>query len=228
MNKRLKKIIDENDFTKKFNIDEAVDLAINTATTKFDETIDICMNLNIDSKNGEQNVRGTITLPKGLGKKVKVCVFAKEDKQQEAKDAGADIVGGDELIEKVEEGFVDFDRCISTPDMMSKVGKLGKVLGPRSLMPNPKLGSVTNDLKKAIEDAKAGEIEYKNSDTLVQAGIGKSSFDKEEIKKNIIFFVEKISKDKPSGVKGDFIKRLFISPTMGPGINIDLGSINNS
>ena len=228
MNKRLKKIIDENDFTKKFNIDEAVDLAINTATTKFDETIDICMNLNIDSKNGEQNVRGTITLPKGLGKKVKVCVFAKEDKQQEAKDAGADIVGGDELIEKVEDGFTDFDRCISTPDMMSKVGKLGKVLGPRSLMPNPKLGSVTNDLKKAIEDAKAGEIEYKNSDTLVQAGIGKSNFDKEEIKKNIIFFVEKISKDKPSGIKGDFIKRLFISPTMGPGINIDLGSINNS
>ena len=228
MNKRLKKIIDENDFTKKFNIDEAVDLAINAATTKFDETIDICMNLNIDSKNGEQNVRGTITLPKGLGKKVKVCVFAKEDKQQEAKDAGADIVGGDELIEKVEDGFTDFDRCISTPDMMSKVGKLGKVLGPRSLMPNPKLGSVTNDLKKAIEDAKAGEIEYKNSDTLVQAGIGKSSFDKEEIKKNIIFFVEKISKDKPSGIKGDFIKRLFISPPMGPGINIDLGSINNS
>ena len=227
MNKRLKKIFEENDFEKRFNIDEAVELAINTATTKFDETIDICMNLNIDSKNGEQNVRGTIKLPKGLGKKVRVCVFAKEDKQQEAKDAGADIVGGDELIEKVEGGYTDFDRCISTPDMMSKVGKLGKVLGPRSLMPNPKLGSVTNDLKKAVEDAKAGEIEYKNSDTLVQAGIGKSSFDKDEIKKNIIFFVEKISKDRPSGIKGDFIKKVFISPTMGPGINIDLGSIGN-
>ena len=227
MNKRLKKIFDENDFEKKFNIDDAVELAINTATTKFDETIDICMNLNIDPKNGEQNVRGTIKLPKGLGKKVRVCVFANEDKQQEAKDAGADIVGGDELIEKVEGGFTDFDRCISTPDMMSKVGKLGKVLGPRSLMPNPKLGSVTNDLKKAVEDAKAGEIEYKNSDTLVQAGIGRSSFDKEEIKKNIVFFVEKISKDRPSGIKGDFIKRIFISPTMGPGINVDLGSINN-
>ena len=227
MNKRLKKIFDENDFEKKFNIDEAVELAINTATTKFDETIDICMNLNIDPKNGEQNVRGTIKLPKGLGKKVRVCVFANEDKQQEAKDAGADIVGGDELIEKVEGGFTDFDRCISTPDMMSKVGKLGKVLGPRSLMPNPKLGSVTNDLKKAVEDAKAGEIEYKNSDTLVQAGIGRSSFDKEEIKKNIVFFVEKISKDRPSGIKGDFIKRIFISPTMGPGINVVLGSINN-
>ena len=185
------------------------------------------MNLNIDPKNGEQNVRGTIKLPKGLGKKVIVCVFAKDDKQQEAKDAGADIVGGDELIEKVEGGFTDFDRCISTPDMMSKVGKLGKVLGPRSLMPNPKLGSVTSDLKKAVEDAKAGEIEYKNSDTLVQAGIGKSSFDKEEIKKNIMFFIDKISKDRPSGIKGDFIKRIFISPTMGPGINIDLGSIGN-
>jgi len=227
MNKRLKKIFDENDFEKKFNINEAVELAINSSTTKFDETIDICMNLNIDPKNGEQNVRGTIKLPKGLGKKVIVCVFAKEDKQQEAKDAGADIVGGDELIEKVEGGFTDFDRCISTPDMMSKVGKLGKVLGPRSLMPNPKLGSVTNDLKKAVEDAKSGEIEYKNSDTLVQAGIGKSSFDKDEIKNNIIFFVEKISKDRPSGIKGDFIKRVFISPTMGPGINIDLGSIGN-
>ena len=227
MNKRLKKIFEGNDFEKKFNIDEAVELAINTATTKFDETIDICMNLNIDPKNGEQNVRGTIKLPKGLGKKVRVCVFAKEDKQQEAKDAGADIVGGDELIEKVEGGFTDFDRCISTPDMMSKVGKLGKVLGPRSLMPNPKLGSVTNDLKKAVEDAKAGEIEYKNSDTLVQAGIGKSSFEKDEIKNNIIYFVEKISKDRPAGIKGDFIKRIFISPTMGPGINIDLGSIGN-
>ena len=227
MNKRQKKIFEKNDFEKKYNINEAVELAINTSTTKFDETIDICMNLNIDPKNGEQNVRGIIKLPKGLGKKVRVCVFAKEDKQQEAKDAGADIVGGDELIEKVEGGFTDFDRCISTPDMMSKVGKLGKVLGPRSLMPNPKLGSVTNDLKKAIEDAKAGEIEYKNSDTLVQAGIGKSSFEKEEIKKNIIYFVEKISKDRPSGIKGDFIKRIYISPTMGPGINIDLGSIGN-
>ena len=227
MNKRLKKIFDENNFEKKFSIDEAVELAINTATTKFDETIDICMNLNIDPKNGEQNVRGTIKLPKSLGKKIKVCVFAKEDKQQEAKDAGADIVGGDELVEKVEGGFTDFDRCISTPDMMSKVGKLGKVLGPRSLMPNPKLGSVTNDLKKAVEDAKAGEIEYKNSDTLVQTGIGKSSFEKEQIKKNIVFFVGKISKDRPSGIKGDFIKRIFISPTMGPGINIDLGSIES-
>jgi large subunit ribosomal protein L1 len=227
MNKRLKKIYKENNLDLQFNLEEAVDLAINSSTTKFDETIDICMNLNIDPKNGEQNVRGTIKLPKSLGKEVKVCVFAKEDKHQEAKDAGADIVGGDELIGKVEEGYTDFDRCISTPDMMSKVGKLGKVLGPKGLMPNPKLGSVTNDLKKAVENAKTGEIEYKNSDTLVQVGIGKSSFKKEEIKDNIIFFVKAISKNRPTGIKGEFVRKVLISPTMGPGINIDINTIKS-
>lgn len=227
MNKRLKKIYKENNLDLQFNLEEAVDLAINSSTTKFDETIDICMNLNIDPKNGEQNVRGTIKLPKSLGKEVKVCVFAKEDKHQEAKDAGADIVGGDELIGKVEEGYTDFDRCISTPDMMSKVGKLGKVLGPKGLMPNPKLGSVTNDLKKAVENAKTGEIEYKNSDTLVQVGIGKSSFKKEEIKDNIIFFVKTISKNRPTGIKGEFVRKVLISPTMGPGINIDINTIKS-
>ena len=182
------------------------------------------MNLNIDPKNGEQNVRGKIKLPKSLGKNVKVCVFASDDKQQEAKDAGADIVGSDELVEKVENGFVEFDRCISTPDMMSKVGKLGKVLGPRNLMPNPKLGSVTNDLKQAIEDAKSGELEFKNSDTLIQAGIAKSDFEKSDVINNIKFFYETISKERPSGIKGDFVKKVSISPTMGPGININLDS----
>ena len=226
MSKRMKAILNENDFSQSQSLDSAVDTAIKTSTTKFNETIDICLNLNIDPKNGEQNVRGKMKLPKGLGKKVIVCVFASEDKQQEAKDAGADIVGSDELIQKVESGYTDFDRCISTPDMMSKVGKLGKVLGPRNLMPNPKLGSVTNDIKKAVEDAKAGEIEYKNSDTLVQAGIAKADFDRTEIISNIKFFVETISKDRPSGVKGDFIKKVFISPTMGPGINIDINSIS--
>ena len=226
MSKRMKAILNENDFSQSQSLDSAVDTAIKTSTTKFNETIDICLNLNIDPKNGEQNVRGKMKLPKGLGKKVRVCVFASEDKQQEAKDAGADIVGSDELIQKVESGYTDFDRCISTPDMMSKVGKLGKVLGPRNLMPNPKLGSVTNDIKKAVEDAKAGEIEYKNSDTLVQAGIAKADFDRTEIISNIKFFVETISKDRPSGVKGDFIKKVFISPTMGPGINIDINSIS--
>ena len=194
MSKRIKKIIADNDFSKSYSLDDAVDLAIKVSTCKFNETIDICMNLNIDPKNGEQNVRGKIQLPKGLGKNVKVCVFASDDKQQEAKAAGADIVGADELVEKVEGGFIDFDRCISTPDMMPKVGKLGKVLGPRNLMPNPKLGSVTNDLKKAVEDAKAGEIEYKNSDTLIQAGIAKSDFQKDEVLNNVKYFVETITK----------------------------------
>ena len=224
MSKRIKKIIADNDFSKSYSLEDAVDLAIKSSTCKFNETIDICMNLNIDPKNGEQNVRGKIQLPKGLGKKVKVCVFASDDKQQEAKAAGADIVGADELVEKVEGGFIDFDRCISTPDMMPKVGKLGKVLGPRNLMPNPKLGSVTNDLKKAVEDAKAGEIEYKNSDTLIQAGIAKSDFQKDEILNNVKYFVEKITKERPSGIKGEFVKKVSISPTMGPGIDINTGS----
>ena len=151
-------------------------------------------------------------------------MFASDEKQQEAKEAGADIVGSDELVEKVENGFVDFDRCISTPDMMSKVGKLGKVLGPRNLMPNPKLGSVTNDLKQAVEDAKAGELEFKNSDTLVQAGIAKSDFEKSDVINNIKFFYETISKERPSGIKGDFVRKVSISPTMGPGINVNLDS----
>ena len=224
MSKRIKKIIADNDFSKSYSLEDAVDLAIKASTCKFNETIDICMNLNIDPKNGEQNVRGKLQLPKGLGKKVKVCVFASDDKQQEAKAAGADIVGADELVEKVEGGFIDFDRCISTPDMMPKVGKLGKVLGPRNLMPNPKLGSVTNDLKKAVEDAKAGEIEYKNSDTLIQAGIAKSDFQKDEILNNVKYFVETITKERPSGIKGEFVKKVSISPTMGPGIDINTGS----
>ena len=226
MNKRMKDILGQNDFSKSYNLGDAIDLAMKSSTTKFDETIDICMNLNIDPKNGEQNVRGKLKLPKSLGKQVRVCVIVSEDKQQEAKDAGADIVGSDELVQKVEGGFTDFDRCIASPDMMSKVGKLGKVLGPRNLMPNPKLGTVTNNIKQAIDDAKAGEIEYKSNETLIQAGIAKSSFAKEDIKKNIQFFVEKISKDRPSGVKGDFVKKIYISPTMGPGVNVDLNSID--
>ncbi len=226
MSKRMKNILSENDLEKSYDIADAVDIALKTSTTKFDETIDLCMNLNIDPKNGEQNVRGKIKLPKSLGKQVKVCVFVPEDKQQEAKEAGADIVGSDELIQKVEAGFTDFDRCIASPDMMPKVGKLGKVLGPRNLMPNPKLGTVTNDIKKAIDDAKEGEIEYKNNETLVQAGIAKSSFDKEDITKNIQFFVENISKNRPTGIKGDFVKKIHISPTMGPGIIVNINTLN--
>ena len=225
MKKRLKKIYSEFDKTKLYSVDEGVDIAINSSSAKFEETIDIAINVNVDPKKSEQNVRGKIQLPKSLGKTIKVCVFANADKIDEAKDAGADLVGGDELVEKVQAGFTDFDRCIATPDMMAKVGKLGQVLGPRGLMPNPKLGTVTTNVKKAVEDAKAGELEYKTNGIVIHSGVGKSKFNKEELVSNIKFFVETISKDKPSGVKGDFIKSISISPTMGPGIKLDLSSL---
>ena len=225
MKKRLNKIYSEFDKTKLYSVDEGVDIAINSSSAKFEETIDIAINVNVDPKKSEQNVRGKIQLPKSLGKTIKVCVFANADKIDEAKDAGADLVGGDELVEKVQAGFTDFDRCIATPDMMAKVGKLGQVLGPRGLMPNPKLGTVTTNVKKAVEDAKAGELEYKTNGIVIHSGVGKSKFNKEELVSNIKFFVEKISKDKPSGVKGDFIKSISISPTMGPGIKLDLSSL---
>ena len=225
MKKRLNKIYSEFDKTKLHSVDEGVDIAINSSSAKFEETIDIAINVNVDPKKSEQNVRGKIQLPKSLGKTIKVCVFANADKIDEAKDAGADLVGGDELVEKVQAGFTDFDRCIATPDMMAKVGKLGQVLGPRGLMPNPKLGTVTTNVKKAIEDAKAGELEYKTNGIVIHSGVGKSKFNKEELVSNIKFFVETISKDKPSGVKGDFIKSISISPTMGPGIKLDLSSL---
>jgi large subunit ribosomal protein L1 len=225
MKKRIKKIYSEFDKTKLHSLEEGVDVAMSSSTAKFDETIDIAINVNVDPKKGEQNVRGKIQLPKSLGKVVKVCVFANADKQDEAKDAGADIIGGDELVEKVQGGFTDFDRCIATPDMMAKVGKLGQVLGPRGLMPNPKLGTVTTNVKKAVEDAKAGELEYKTSGIVIHSGVGKSKFNKEELISNIKFFVETISKDRPAGVKGEFIKAVSISPTMGPGIKLDLGSL---
>lgn len=225
MKKRLNKIYSEFDKTKLYSVDEGVDIAINSSSAKFEETIDIAINVNVDPKKSEQNVRGKIQLPKSLGKTIKVCVFANADKIDEAKDAGADLVGGDELVEKVQAGFTDFDRCIATPDMMAKVGKLGQVLGPRGLMPNPKLGTVTTNVKKAVDDAKAGELEYKTNGIVIHSGVGKSKFNKEELVSNIKFFVETISKDKPSGVKGDFIKSISISPTMGPGIKLDLSSL---
>ena len=225
MKKRLNKIYSEFDKTKLYTDDKGVDIALNSSSAKLEETIDIAVNVNVDPKKSEQNVRGKIQLPKSLGKIIKVCVFANADKIDEAKDAGADIFGGDELVDKVQAGFTDFDRCIATPDMMAKVGKLGQVLGPRGLMPNPKLGTVTTNVKKAVEDAKAGELEYKTNGIVIHSGVGKSKFNKEELVSNIKFFIETISKDKPSGVKGDFIKSISISPTMGPGIKLDLSSL---
>ena len=194
MKKRLNKIYSEFDKTKLYSVDEGVDIAINSSSAKFEETIDIAINVNVDPKKSEQNVRGKIQLPKSLGKTIKVCVFANADKIDEAKDAGADLVGGDELVEKVQAGFTDFDRCIATPDMMAKVGKLGQVLGPRGLMPNPKLGTVTTNVKKAVEDAKAGELEYKTNGIVIHSGVGKSKFNKEELVSNISFSLRQYQK----------------------------------
>ena len=206
------------------SLDEAVDLIKKNASAKFDETIDIAINLGVDPKHADQMVRGVCSLPHGNGKSVRVAVFAKGEKADEAKRAGADLVGAEDLMEIVQSGKIEFDRCIATPDMMSIVGRLGKVLGPRNLMPNPKVGTVTVELEKAISSAKSGEVQFKvEKSGVVQAGLGKVSFDKQKITENISAFVESVNKAKPSGAKGSYLKRISISSTMGPSITIDNG-----
>lgn len=190
---------------------------------KFDETIDIAMNLGIDPKHADQQVRGMLSLPNGTGATVRVAVFARDAKADEAKAAGADIVGAEDLADKIKAGEIDFDRCIATPDMMPLVGQLGQVLGPKGLMPNPKLGTVTPDVKKAVEDAKGGAIEYRAEKSgIVHAGVGKASFSESDIVENVNAFIEAIQKARPAGAKGAFIKRVTLSSTMGPGIKVDL------
>ena len=206
------------------SLDEAVDLIKKNASAKFDETIDIAINLGVDPKHADQMVRGVCSLPHGNGKSVRVAVFAKGEKADEAKRAGADLVGAEDLMEIVQSGKIEFDRCIATPDMMSIVGRLGKVLGPRNLMPNPKVGTVTVELEKAISSAKSGEVQFKvEKSGVVQAGLGKVSFDKQKITENISAFVESVNKAKPSGAKGSYLKRISLSSTMGPSITIDNG-----
>ena len=206
------------------SLDEAVELIKNNASAKFDETIDIAINLGVDPKHADQMVRGVCALPHGNGKSVRVAVFAKGEKADEAKKAGADLVGAEDLMEIVQSGKIEFDRCIATPDMMPIVGRLGKVLGPRNLMPNPKVGTVTIELEKAISSAKSGEVQFKvEKSGVVQVGLGKVSFDKQKITENISAFVESVNKAKPSGAKGSYLKRISISSTMGPSITIDNG-----
>ncbi len=206
------------------SIDEAVELIKNNASAKFDETIDIAINLGVDPKHADQMVRGVCSLPHGNGKSVRVAVFAKGEKADEAKKAGADLVGAEDLMETVQSGKIEFDRCIATPDMMPIVGRLGKFLGPRNLMPNPKVGTVTVELEKAISLAKSGEVQFKvEKSGVVQVGLGKVSFDKQKITENISAFVESVNKAKPSGAKGSYLKKVSISSTMGPSITIDNG-----
>ena len=209
------------------NITEAVKLVKKNATAKFDETIEIAMNLGVDPRHADQMVRGVISLPAGTGKSVRVGVFARGAKADEAKEAGADVVGAEDLMEIVQGGTIDFDRCIATPDMMPIVGRLGKVLGPRGLMPNPKVGTVTMDVKKAIEDAKGGQVQFRAEKAgVVHAGVGKASFSEADIEKNVRAFIDAVSKAKPSGAKGQYMQKIALSSTMGPGIRVDISSIS--
>jgi large subunit ribosomal protein L1 len=224
--KRIKNAASAIDRSKNYSLAEAVKLVKSAAKTKFDETVDIAINLGIDPKQSDQLVRGMVAMPNGLGKTVRVAVFAKGDKAEAAKKAGADIVGADDLADEVQKGNINFDICIASPDMMAVVGKIGKILGPKGLMPNPKLGTVTPDVAKAVAAAKAGQVEFKvEKAAIVHAGIGKASFSEEAIAGNIRAFVDALAKAKPAGVKGDYIKRISISSTMGPGVRLDIADV---
>jgi large subunit ribosomal protein L1 len=210
------------DSRKLHTLDEAVKMIKSRASAKFDETVEIAMNLGVDPKYPDQQVRGVVSLPNGTGRSARVAVFAKGAKAEEAKAAGADIVGAEDLFEVVNGGKIDFERLIATPDMMALVGRLGKVLGPRGLMPNPKVGTVTMDVKKAVADAKGGAVEFRVEKAgIIHAGIGKASFSEEQILQNAKAFVDAVAKAKPSGAKGTFVKKVAISTTMGPGVRLD-------
>jgi large subunit ribosomal protein L1 len=220
--KRMAKSHANIDSRKLHTLAEAVKLIKERASAKFDETVEVSMNLGVDPKYPDQQVRGVVSLPNGTGRTARVAVFAKGPKAEEAKAAGADIVGADDLFEIINGGKIDFDRLIATPDMMALVGRLGKVLGPRGLMPNPKVGTVTMDVKKAVADAKGGAVEFRVEKAgIVHAGIGKASFTEEQILQNVKAFVDAVAKAKPTGAKGTFVKKVAVSTTMGPGVRVD-------
>ncbi|MCK5779130.1 MAG: 50S ribosomal protein L1 [Rhodospirillales bacterium] len=209
-----------------YTIEDAVKILKDNAKSKFDETIEVAMNLGVDPRHADQMVRGTVSLPHGTGKSLKVAVFAKDAKADEAREAGADFVGAEDLMEQIQGGMMDFDRCIATPDMMGIVGRLGKVLGPKGLMPNPKLGTVTPDVAGAVQAAKAGQIEFRVEKMgIIHAGVGKASFSAEQLQENIAAFVGAIQQAKPSGAKGTYMKKVSVTSTMGPGIKLDLSAL---
>jgi large subunit ribosomal protein L1 len=211
---------------KLYTLEEAVKLVKDAAKAKFDETIEVALNLGVDPRHADQMVRGVCQLPNGSGRKLRVAVFAKGAKAEEAKKAGADVVGAEDLVEQVQKGVIDFDRCIATPDMMPLVGRLGKVLGPRGLMPNPKVGTVTMDVTQAVAGAKGGAVEFRVEKAgIVQAGVGKASFTEQALVENIRALVDAVMKAKPSGSKGTFMKRMAVTSTMGPGVKIDPTSV---
>src|SRR5882724_1045704 len=224
--KRFKKVTDGLDRDKSYTVEEAVKLIKARATAKFDETIELSLNLGVDPKHADQMVRGVVALPSGSGRSLRVAVFAKGAKAEEAKKAGADLVGAEDLAAEVTAGKIDFDRCIATPDMMGIVGRLGKVLGPRGLMPNPKVGTVTMDVTQAIKDAKGGAVEFRVEKAgIIHAGVGKASFNEKAIAENVRALVDSVVKAKPAGAKGTYLKKVSLSSTMGPGVKIALDSV---
>ncbi|MCB1782725.1 MAG: 50S ribosomal protein L1 [Alphaproteobacteria bacterium] len=227
ISKKMKAALETFDRSKSYSVEEALTILKKAASArKFVESIEISMNLGVDTKHADQQVRGMVTLPHGTGAKVRVAVIAKDEKAKEAKAAGADIVGAEDLIETIQKGEIEFDRCIATPDMMALVGRVAKVLGPKGLMPNPKLGTVTPNVTQAVKDAKGGAIEFRAEKAgIIHAGVGKASFDDKQLAENIRAFVEAIIKAKPAGAKGTYLKKISLSSSMGPGIRIDLESI---
>jgi large subunit ribosomal protein L1 len=226
MGKKLTDAYKGVDREKFYPVEEAVKIVKSAAKSKFDETIELALNLGIDPRHSDQQVRGVVTLPHGTGKTVRVAVFAKGERAEQAKKAGADIVGAEDLAQQIEAGQIDFDRCIASPDMMAVVGKLGKVLGPRGLMPNPKLGTVTPNVAEAVKNAKGGQVEFRAEKAgLVHAGVGKASFSEQAIAENVKAFLGAIARAKPTGAKGTFIKKVSLSSTMGPGLKLEVGGL---
>tara|TARA_B100000287_G_scaffold87359_1_gene80007 strand:+ start:609 stop:1289 length:681 start_codon:yes stop_codon:yes gene_type:complete len=219
--KEAKKLLNDGEI---LTVEKAISVVKKNSTAKFDETIELAINLGVDTRHADQMVRGVCSLPNGTGKSMRVAVFAKDQKAEEATAAGADLVGAEDLMESIQKGNIDFDRCIATPDMMPIVGRLGKVLGPRNLMPNPKVGTVTIDIKSAVEAAKGGEVQFRAEKSgVVQAGIGKASFDEKKLVENVKAFIDAVNKAKPSGAKGTYLKKVAVSSTMGPSVQLDTG-----
>lgn len=226
LSKKAKKLAETIDRNKLHGVDEAIGLIKSNATAKFDETVEVALNLGVDPRHADQMVRGVVTLPAGTGKDVRVAVFARGDKAEQATAAGADVVGAEDLMETIQGGTIDFDRVIATPDMMGIVGRLGKVLGPKGLMPNPKLGTVTPNVAEAVKAAKGGQVEFRVEKAgIIHSGIGKASFSEADLRKNFDAFVDAIVKAKPAGAKGKYVKKIAVSSSMGPGVKVDVAEV---